>query len=307
MKHDTVIDTLKLQIDLEDADTQRRTLTELCDHLVKTGSLTIKHKDYMHSGISKRLYFIYSNSRTIGTISTYSYYLSKKYKTQHYISMNFTGLKKYNELLDTTANNCVIGVCAYLNTRGILFKLTGLDICIDVRCTFDHMVAVCTRRTSRTQYYRPLESQIYPARTSYIEKIEKYNLSRVTQRAYLYDKSNKGNLDDPITRFEIKLQSRFFSRYGINIESIEKALGRYHVMYFKDISTKHHTLEAYNSYKVVRKKEVAKLELDRYRLYANMNFINNFIHYLFEINEYKLRIEKRDKLKTQGMPTYSLT
>ncbi len=81
-------------------------------------------------------------------------------------------------------------------------------------------------------------------------------------RSYVYDKGAKEGLCAPITRFELKLQSKYFSKYGFRIDNIQKALNRYHVMYFPDIADKCKKIEEYRSYKRVYKRERERLGLD---------------------------------------------
>jgi hypothetical protein len=144
------------------------------------------------------------------------------------------------------------------------------------------MLAICTQKSPKTQYYGLTEKQNYTT-TTYIEKITEDKFDKAVLRAYLYDKSLKEHLDYAITRFELKLQPKFFNKHGFNVWYLENTLARYYVMYFEDIEIKNTKIEAYNSYQTVRKRELKRLGFDTYRLYADMNTISNFIHRMCHI------------------------
>lgn len=282
MRHTTTIDTIGIQLDLNDECQQREILDGLFSFIIGTNSFYVEYKDY-HVGIStiRREHFIYANNNTIATINTGVFRAGSAVKNdfsmKYYISIKFAGLKSYNEVLDASSYNFLLMICAYLNKRGIAFKLTELDICIDVECEFEHMLAICTKKSPKTQYYGLDESQIYDT-TSYIEKITKKKLNKAVLRAYTYDKSFKEGLDSSITRFEVKLQAKYFNKYGFSIASMAKALDRYYVMYFEDMEEKDSKIEAYNGYQTVRKREISRLGLDNYRLHADIGCIEHFIY-----------------------------
>jgi hypothetical protein len=289
MNYTTTIDTVGIQIDFDNHHKQRDILNQLLDFIIKYESIYLEYKEYRIEYLTRREYYIYNNSTIIATINTGSYrtgsYLDNSYKNIFYISIKFAGLKRYNTILDQVSNDCLENICSFFNRNGIVFKLTELDVCIDIESAFENVLAICTKRTPKTKYYRLTDRQAYDS-TSYIEKIAKRKLKKAVLRAYTYNKSLKENLDNNITRFELKLQPKYFNSRGVSVESIQKALDRYHVMYFRDLSTKYSIINAYNSYKIVRKREIKKLRLDDYRLLPNMEYIKYFIDNLFTIYRY---------------------
>ena len=286
MNYSTQIDTVAIQIDCNTTQEQRELLKSLLGFTIATG-LFIDSKDQI-LGINtiKREYLIYSNNTILATINTGAFRTGSyknSYEMKYYINIKFAGLKSYNEILDQASNSYLMTTCAFLNTFDIAFKLTELDVCIDIESPFDNLLAICTKKSPKTNYYSFEDSQAYDT-TTYIEKISKKKLKTAVLRAYLYDKSHKENLDYSITRFELKLQPKYFNKYGFSINSIKKALDRYYVMYFEDLEEKHSTMEAYNNYNSIRKREIKRLGLDNYRITANMEYIENFLTNLQNIN-----------------------
>jgi len=121
--------------------------------------------------------------------------------------------------------------------------------------------------------------------TTYIEKIERNKLTKAVLRAYTYDKRHKELLPYDITRFEIKLQAKYFNKHGFSIESIEKTLDRYHVMYFENLLEKYTIMTIYDKYKTVQKREICRLGLEQYRIYADMDYISDFIDLILNVTD----------------------
>ncbi len=74
------------------------------------------------------------------------------------------------------------------------------------------------------------------------------------KRAYLYDKSLKEKLLLPITRFELKIQTRFFNRNKIDnffdkkifyTNLLNRLIESYHILYFRNIVVKNQELASY--------------------------------------------------------------
>ncbi len=278
MIHTTTVDTVAIQIDSNKDKTQREILERLLYFIRESGFYIGYEDNIVGIGIPKRKHFIYANNTTIATINTGV----SSHGRNYYINIKFAGLKKYNDLLDTASHNSLLTICTYLNSRSIIFKLTELDVCIDIECKFEHILAICTKKSARSKYYDFLSKQAYDT-TTYIEKIKKVKRDKALLRAYVYDKSAKEGLCTPITRFELKLQSKYFSKYGFRIDNIQKAFDRYHVMYFPNIEDKYRKIEEYRSYKHVYKRERERLELDNYRLHADMGYIEHFIYNMLSV------------------------
>lgn len=298
MEYNTYIDTLGLQIDAIRASKQREVLSNLKRFVIEDISLCMKYKDFKtnavdknSNGIIKREYYIYHNNTTLATIKTGSS-KSKKF----YINITFAGLKTYNETLDEASKKYLLEICSYLNTRRIKFKISELDICIDVKCKFDNILMVCTKKSANTDYYSIGRKQDYKT-TTYIEKIEKDKIKQAVLRSYVYDKTAKENLDMDITRAEVKLQYNYFNKHGLNFKDIEKTLNKYHIMYFEDIATKKTKIKKYNSYKKVYKREIHRLEFDKYKFTFDMEYIKVFIEELFTV----ISREEQDKIQIENI------
>jgi len=287
MNYTTQIDTISIQIDYDTDKEQRDLLFSLIEYTRNLG-LFINTKDYsIYTNMIRKEHFIYTNNITLASINTGIFRSGSSkdgYKMQYYISIKFAGLKSYNELFDQTSNGYLLQICAFLNSKRIPFKLTELDVCIDMACSHEHVSAICTRKSPKTNYYSLDEHQAYNG-TTYIEKIPSCRFDQAVLRTYIYDKSTKEHLLYPLTRFEIKLQAKYFNKYSFDTTAIAKAFDRYYVMYFETVAEKNAMIQAYNGYLHVRRREIKKLGLDRYRVYPNLEYINHFINRLLTIKE----------------------
>jgi hypothetical protein len=139
-----------------------------------------------------------------------------------------------------------------------------------------NILAICTTKLPRTEYHLANHS-FYNGDTIYIEKITKGRLNYYSQRAYVYNKAKKEKLFYPLTRFELKLQKSFFLNNELDSRIIVKALNRYLVMYFKNIEEKEKVINKYNSYNRVSKRDIDRMNLDRYRVNLDVKKISNFL------------------------------
>jgi len=291
MKYQTTIDTVGLQIDLIYEDTRNVMLEGILD-LFKKDNFYIAYKDYptsLHSSFYIREYHVYANNIVVASISTGNFSikntLTNIVTTTWYVSLEFAGLMRYNQELDTFTNNTLFKIAAYLNTRNISFKLTGLDLCLDLYTKYEHILALCTKKSPKTVYWTANELQFYDT-TSYVEKIPNHKLQLAVQRAYLYDKSFKEDLSYSLTRFEVKLQPKFFNKNRENIISgIMNALDRYHVMYVPNKKEKKYLMEQYDKHPILRNRDIKKLKFNNYRCYPDIAVIVGFINRLFSIQE----------------------
>lgn len=289
MKYQTTIDTVGLQIDSIYEDTRNAILEEILALYIKN-NLYIAHKNYpinQHSNFYIREYHIYANNVVIASISTRSFSVKNRVTNQvittYYITLEFAGLMSYNEKLDKTSNDTLLKTCAYLNTKNITFKLTGMDICIDLNTKYENVLALCTRKSPKTEYYRANEVQFYDT-TSYLEKIPRIKLNLAVQRTYLYDKSIKENLPNNLTRFEVKLQPKFFNKNRNNIISgIINVLDRYHVMYLPNKKEKNYLMEQYDNQHILRHRDIKRLKFNKYRCHPDISVVVSLINHMSSI------------------------
>jgi hypothetical protein len=199
----------------------------------------------------------------------------------YYITVSFYGLKSHIGILDNLSIGCLFAVCGILNTFNINYVFTELDVCLDISAKIDNVLAICTTKLPRTEYHL-VNNSFYSGDTVYIEKISKDKISYNSQRAYVYNKAKKENLNYPLTRFELKLQKSFFKN-ELDFETIVNALNRYTVMYFPNIYEKNMIADKYNSYSRVSKRDTVRMGLERHRLRPDVvkieRFINNLKNY----------------------------
>ena len=149
-----------------------------------------------------------------------------------------------------------------------------------------NILTICTTKLPRTEYY-PLNNSFYNGNSVYIEKILENRLTYNSQRAYVYNKSKKEKLIFTLSRFELKLQKSFFLNNDlIDFTTIINALDRYTVMYFIKTIEKDIVIEKYNSYSKVRKRDIDKMGLNRYRVKPDVFKIWNFLKYLKDYRLY---------------------
>lgn len=275
----TSIDTVALQINQYSALDQNKIVTQLEQYVDSISGLKAKW-------INQTTLDIYANKHKqrqgnrLATISKGSY--SKKLlvgnrQQMYYVSIRFAGLKSYNQVNDYYSNMYLRMICAYLNENRIVYKFTELDIAIDIsNCNMSNILVTCTQKTANTDYYKLMEAQPYMG-TVYIEKVKKGSLRRISQRSYLYNKTLKDNLPFNVNRFELKLMSPFFSSKGLDTNAIIQNLNRYHIMYFFNMAKRYEIARKLDHYSVVRQREIQRLELDKFRVYPNVDVIDGFI------------------------------
>ncbi len=278
-QHETHIDTVAVQMDFEKAEDQRRKLSLLCQW-VTIRELGKLEKDKSSSYIIK--YDVYFGGTIIFTI--HSGFSSKAdsltgEKGLYYIRIRFAGLKSHIQRQDEASFNALLTICAWLNTTRTKYRMVELDVAIDTHCSFDNILAICVNKSGKTTYNEIGHKQYYKGiPTTYIEKYgNEQEANDAVVRSYVYDKSFKEVLiGSKISRFELKLQNRFFLRYGFNTQSIINAMNKYYVMYFESIPKKNQYIRILNNFKSTSK-DMEIFGLDSFRLFADENAIKGFI------------------------------
>ncbi len=278
-QHETHIDTVAVQMDFEKAEDQRRKLSLLCQW-VTIRELGKLEKDKSSSYIIK--YDVYFGGTIIFTI--HSGFTSKAddltgEKGLYYIRIRFAGLKSHKQRQDEASFNALLTICGWLNTTRTKYRMVELDVSIDTFCSFDNILAICVNKSGKTTYNEIGHKQYYKGiPTTYIEKYgNEQEANDAVVRSYVYDKSFKEVLiGSKISRFELKLQNRFFLRYGFNTQSIINAMNKYYVMYFESIPKKNQYIRILNNFKSTSK-DMEIFGLDSFRLFADENVIKEFI------------------------------
>lgn len=283
ISYHTTIDTVAFQINCSnDNYIQREILHNYKEYLQRTFNAYVNPVEYS-TGLDTRIeHKVYCNNRTVLSIQTgYS-------NNNFYIKIIIAGLSTCDHAVDKTSDEYLKATAAYLNFHGISFTLAELDIAIDVAYVrFEHLLAICTTKTSGTLYCDLQEPQLYENETHYVEKFEnKYAMDMATKRAYFYNKTIKElhkhnySIGHQLQRFEVKLQSNFFNRYGLDMAAIEQALSKYHFLYFENLNDKYNIINRYSNYSVVTKREIARMGMNQFRLYPNLEYINNFLYHI---------------------------
>ncbi|WP_148624681.1 hypothetical protein [Aliarcobacter cryaerophilus] len=205
------------------------------------------------------------------------------------VTVEFAGLKSYNYKKDNLMNKYIMMVISYLNLNFINFEVIGLDLFVDVDKPFENMFAFCNKKVGKVKYYKTLEKQ-YHFGTHYIEKFNNTH-KNVMRRAYLYDKSLKEKLLFPITRFELKIQTRFFNRNKIDnffdkkifyTNLLNRLIESYHILYFRSIAIKNLELASYAFLEDnIRRRDIYKLFLNHYRIIPDIsNVVDDLLNLL---------------------------
>ncbi|MDS1371503.1 hypothetical protein [Aliarcobacter butzleri] len=273
MTYSTEIDTVSIQVNCSSLEEQQgisfmvgRAITEYNKVCILDNIFT-KEKDILF------------NSNRLGTIrlgiNPIWNKFTRQYDMNYYVAVSFCGLKSHIEILDNLSNGCLFAVCGILNTFNFNYVFTELDVCLDMNIKMDNVLVICTTKLPRTEYHL-LNNSFYNGDTVYIEKISKDRINYNSQRAYVYNKAKKENLQYPLTRFELKLQKSFFKN-DLDFETIVNALNRYTVMFFPTIYEKIRIVDKYNSYSRISRRDIDRIGLDRYRLKPDVVKIERFI------------------------------
>lgn len=237
-----------------------------------------------------------SGNTTLGTIAK-SYYenTTSSFNSDYwYINLNFYGLKRYHKIKDDASMLLVKTIAAYLNTYDIHFGLIETDIAMDIHSKIENILAVCIRRSANVDYL-PLGdldddgNLIQEDEGTYnIEKFESFKSKKnAMSRAYLYNKRKKElekfkfDIGFELTRFEVKLQKRYFVKNQYCTGVIYKTLDKYAVLAFEDIKQKEILIQKCNSAKSSKKRrEVIEDAIERNiakRLSYRMDRVGDFL------------------------------
>lgn len=273
MTYSTEVDTASIQVNCRSLEEQQGISFMIARAVTEYNRVYITDNNF-----TKEREILFNNNR-LGTIRLGMNPIRNKFTRQnninYYIVVSFYGLKSHIEILDNLSNGCLFAVCGILNTFSIEYVFTELDVCLDINTKIDNVLAICTSKLPRTEYYS-LNNSFYNGDSVYIEKFAKDKLNYYSQRAYVYNKAKKENLKFPLTRFELKLQKSFFKN-DLDFETIVNALNRYKVMFFPNIYEKSMIIDKYNSYSRISRRDIERMGLERYRLKPDVVKIERFI------------------------------
>lgn len=271
--YSTEVDTVSIQINCSSLEEQQGISFMVGRAITEYNRVYLKDNDF-----TKEREILFNNNRLgairLGINPLWNKF-TRQYDMNYYIAVSFYGLKSHIEILDNLSNACLFAVCGILNTFSIEYVFTELDVCLDMNTKIDNVLAICTSKLPRTEYYN-LNNSFYNGDSVYIEKFTKNKLDYYSQRAYVYNKAKKENLKFPLTRFELKLQKSFFKN-DLDFETIVNALNRYTVMFFPNIYEKSIVIDRYNSYSRISRRDIERMGLERYRLKPDVVKIERFI------------------------------
>lgn len=294
LDYHTGLDKLGLRIEFDAAVEQREMILELFEYITK------KYKSIYIGKIespSLNEYYIYHNKKTIfGAIS--GCYRKKNpkasgYYLQYYLNITFAGLKRYDDALDELTKNVLYSIYAFLHTKNIEYINTAADVYLDIKCPIDNVLSLCVKKAASVKYYKLNEVQ-EKTNINYIEKVAEKKYNKTALRGYWYNKAKRAKLKYHLTRFELKLQPKYFYRYGFSLEAMEKALDRYLILYFDNVDEKQQKIDKYSRYNHVAKRELKKLEFDKYKLKFDIKAITKFLNWIDSAYDEDLIFEKED-------------
>ena len=262
IKYNTVIDSVALHIYCNDKKQQHGIMQQLRGWIVSTRIVKIEFDDEIKK---YRLLRGYTTLATLTQSASHSNF---------YIRIRFAGLKSYKEKQDIASYNLLVSIAAFLNTTKYPYRLAELDIALDCFYPFENMLAICNTKKANIVYSPLGYVQYYKGvPTSYIEQYSHIQqIKNAVSRAYLYDKNSKEKLHcNIITRFELKLQNRYFLKNNFDVASIMNAMNNYTVLYFDNILIKERVIHEYNLHKSLRR------VLPRNRLHMDSKVVSTFL------------------------------
>ncbi|MGH2307203.1 hypothetical protein ACRCD8_05475 [Aliarcobacter sp. ERUVET-8] len=287
----TGLDRIKLRVEFFNSNEQSEMITALKSLLSDD-----TEKMYFQDNFNNNSLFINGYSQRnkylsiVSSCYNKSIFINKKKNLVPIFSVTveFAGLKSYNDKKDGLMNKYLMKVISLFNFNNINFEVIGLDLFVDMDKPFKNIFSFCNKKVGKVKYYKTLEKQ-YHFGTHYIEKFNNTH-KNVMKRAYLYDKSLKENLLLPITRFELKIQTRFFNRNKIDnsfdqyifyTNLLNRLIESYHILYFSNLGIKDIELNLYSLLEdSMRRRDIYKLSLNNYRIIPD---ISNVVDYLLNL------------------------
>lgn len=286
------VDSVKFRINFIDKDYRDKILDEILDFIISKKLIHI-HYDEKSSNEYCQIRKLKS-STTLASIVTSTYCTVNDFKNinNYYISISFHGLIRYQKNLDDRSKLLLQYIAAYLNTNKLPFIITQFDIATDIKCHLSYLVAVCVNRKSRKKYhylgtYDENGNKIQENDGTYeVEKFEsKEKRNNVMKLAYLYDKRKKeimkanNDIGYEVSRFEMKLQSRFFLQKEVSVRTFLQELKDYKLFYFKDMAQKEEFIKRYNkaNSNKHRNQLIAELSIITPEVTTNMVKIEEFL------------------------------
>jgi len=306
---DGYVDSISLRIDFVDKYKRDLVYSGLLNFIKTTKFVGLYYDKRKSTQFFKCTKLISSNT-TIGDISKSGYPNPYSKISNYYVSINFYGLKRHIKKLDEKSELLLKNIMVFINKdKSLLPTISQLDICMDMPYKINNTVVVPINRKSRKKYYDLGEYDNCGNRiqryygTFEVEKFTRHNdrkwftekekllreirkrRNNVQKRAYLYDKrkqlmeKSNYNLGYSLTRFEMKLQNRYFLNNKVSVEAFLRELKDYKILYFEDLKEKDNFSKKYNKANSIKHRAelVEKASLFAITIKTNLSNIGKFI------------------------------
>ena len=266
----TYVDTLGIRCECDNITQRDSLFNAIFDFLKEKKLVGTKYNEDRSSPYYQMTELLYGNTKLASIAKGYYVNDTSFNPDYYYINISFYGLKRYSKIKDEASTLLVRTITAFLNTYNIDFRLIELDIAMDIESKINNILAVCISRSPNVEYYELGDfdengEEIQDDKGTY--NIEKYKSKKSRKntmgRAYLYNKRQKEKdkykkeLGFDLTRFEVKLQKRWFVKNEFGFIPIYKALKKYAVLEFEDIQQKEQLIQKINSAKTSRQRRKA--------------------------------------------------
>ena len=266
----TYVDTLGIRCECDNITQRDSLFNAIFDFLKEKKLVGTKYNEDRSSPYYQMTELLYGNTRLASIAKGYYVNDTSFNPDYYYINISFYGLKRYSKIKDEASTLLVRIITAFLNTYNIDFRLIELDIAMDIESKINNILAVCISRSPNVEYYELGDfdengEEIQDDKGTY--NIEKYKSKKSRKnamgRAYLYDKRKKEKdkykreLGFDLTRFEVKLQKRWFVKNEFGFIPIYKALQKYVVLELEDLQQKEQLIQKINSAKTSRQRRTA--------------------------------------------------
>ena len=302
----THIDTIKLMIDTYDQEQQYETLLSIVNALSTVPFAFMKSTTQQSDGslgkpTIEKVHYVMYKGKKIAAVTT-GRYITRCYGVSdcidvYYVAVSFYGLTRHH-ISDTGSRQCLLSLCKYINNNQIIFRITQLDVCLDIKAPFENILTLLTRRVPNVRYFMPDEVHDN-GKIRRIEHVSAGRYNKASVRAYTYDKMAKNPwIKYDLTRFELKFNSSFFKGVDKPMTAIKKAIDRYTIMYFEDLQTRSTVLARYTEQWDCKKIDISKLDIEKYTLTVDIDYVSEFIEMLFTIDDdipYEYLMPTRDK------------
>ena len=202
MQYSTEIDSIGLKCEFNRASVQRDKLSGLKSYINSIVGLSVIPKERIIGyGATILEYYVYYKNITIAIIKTGAYRANKSIEENtYYINIVSAGLKSYDDCIDEIKYSFLLTICSWFNDNRVNFSIRELDCNIDANCCYINF-HVMQIRSSPNRRFNANEEQMFTT-TRYLQRKSKYK-STATSALY-YDKQVKENLDEELSRCELK-------------------------------------------------------------------------------------------------------